>query len=270
MSGTAAGAIQAALLNRGAAQIKRLLDEKRRLVHYTTAEVAYKILKHRQIWMRNASVMNDFSELDHGLACIRTALTGEQGGRMRVLLNAIHDDLFDRLLEKFAAVGFSRSVRSETYLTCLSEHKDTEDSLGRLSMWRAYGGSSGVALLFPYGSILTSPLDHHVHSSKVIYSSVAGYADELSKMIDGLEREKAAIDRCTADEVLQAVWVALSTATLSIKHQGFEEEQEWRVVYTAASRSIGNPLPKEHQTISGLPQTIYKLPLPAMRFEYPS
>lgn len=270
MSGPAAGAIQAALLNWSAAQMKRLFDEKRRLAHYTTAAVAHNILKHRQIWMRNAAVMNDFSEIDHGLACIRTALTGEQGRRMRSLLNAVHDDLFEKLLERLAAVGLSRSVRSETYLTCLSEHKDTEDFLGRLSMWRAYGGSSGVALLFPYGSILTSPLNHNVHSSKVTYSSIAGYADVFSEMIDGLEREKAAIDQCTADEALQAVWTALSAAILSIKHQGFEEEQEWRVVYTAALRSVGNPLPNEHQTIRGLPQTIYKLPIPAMRFEYPS
>ena len=39
-------------------------------------------------------------------------------------------------------------MRTDTYLTCVSEHKAEEDTLGRLSMWRAYyGGTNGVALV---------------------------------------------------------------------------------------------------------------------------
>jgi hypothetical protein len=33
-----------------------------------------------------------------------------------------------------------------TYLACLSEHQD-EDEHGRLPMWRAYGATTGIALV---------------------------------------------------------------------------------------------------------------------------
>lgn len=37
-----------------------------RFVYYTTADTAMRILKSREFWLRNALLMNDFSEIAHG------------------------------------------------------------------------------------------------------------------------------------------------------------------------------------------------------------
>jgi hypothetical protein len=37
-----------------------------RFVYYTTADTATSILKHRQIWMRSTTTMNDYMEVEHG------------------------------------------------------------------------------------------------------------------------------------------------------------------------------------------------------------
>src|SRR5689334_13001869 len=38
----------------------------RRVVHYTTAENAYRIIASKTIWMRNTNTMVDYSEVQHG------------------------------------------------------------------------------------------------------------------------------------------------------------------------------------------------------------
>lgn len=50
-----------------------------RFVHYTTAEVAVSIIKNRGIWMRNAFVMNDYSEVRYGMDCFPSARHGAFG-----------------------------------------------------------------------------------------------------------------------------------------------------------------------------------------------
>jgi len=46
--------------------VERLKDGAR-LVHYTSAENAYRIISGKQVWLRNAHLMNDYSEMQHGL-----------------------------------------------------------------------------------------------------------------------------------------------------------------------------------------------------------
>jgi len=45
---------------------KEMGDRKSLLAHYTTAETAMKIIRGRSLWLRNAAVMNDFSEIEYG------------------------------------------------------------------------------------------------------------------------------------------------------------------------------------------------------------
>lgn len=42
---------------------------------------------------------------------------------------------------------YIKDIETRTYITCLSEHLSNEDNYGRLSMWRAYGHSTGIALI---------------------------------------------------------------------------------------------------------------------------
>lgn len=49
---------------------ERIRNDGGRLVYYTTADVAFSILKNQEIWMRNAMTMTDYSEVEYGLQCL--------------------------------------------------------------------------------------------------------------------------------------------------------------------------------------------------------
>lgn len=54
-------------------------------------------------------------------------------------------DVFNEVigeLEKISAFNILHS-----YITCFSEHLESEDKYGRLSMWRGYGKGTGIALV---------------------------------------------------------------------------------------------------------------------------
>ncbi|MFX6945320.1 hypothetical protein ABTH53_19890, partial [Acinetobacter baumannii] len=61
------------------------------------------------------------------------------------MLDRIQPGLRDDLAKLFD--GHTDAFRVGTFITSLSEHADSEDEYGRLSMWRAYGGRAGVALV---------------------------------------------------------------------------------------------------------------------------
>ena len=46
-------------------------ENNMRFVHYSSAEAAIKLITNREVWMRKARCMNDFSEIDYGMRCLR-------------------------------------------------------------------------------------------------------------------------------------------------------------------------------------------------------
>ena len=135
--------------------LPHLITEQQRLgdsedivfVHYTSAETAYKILDTQSVWMRNARLMNDYREISHGVDEI-TKFFGIRNPRGRTFwerLNQIHPGIFEYADEDFTNINFD--LENNTYLASFSEHSLVHDPIGRLSMWRAYGGKGGIALL---------------------------------------------------------------------------------------------------------------------------
>lgn len=124
-----------------------LIRSQRRLVHYTSAEVALSILKEGEVWMRSSTTMNDFSELEYGTGLLTTVFGSPIGKRFRDLIDGLFPYCTQKTAQQFD--DWMPQFRVDTFLTCLSEHLPEEDELGRLSMWRAYGGGSGVALVMP-------------------------------------------------------------------------------------------------------------------------
>lgn len=154
---------------------RKCLAEGGRLVHYTSAESAYKIIKGREIWMRNASMMNDFSEIEHGLHCLIAAWMSEPGIKLQAMLNRIKDGFRDQIAKLFDI--HTDGIKRATYITSLSEHNDDEDYLGRLSMWRAYGGRAGVAMVMNNAAFAATTDAIKVYSSPVFYQDQAQFGD---------------------------------------------------------------------------------------------
>jgi hypothetical protein len=119
-------------------KITEVEQSRTRFVHYSTADAAMSMIVNAEVWMRKSTCMNDFSEIDHGWECVVAAYRSEGGQRLQKLL----DDVFPGMRTTVEGLinGWQSHFYLDTYLTCISEHLDREDKIGRLSMWRAYGG----------------------------------------------------------------------------------------------------------------------------------
>ncbi len=234
------------------------LANNQRFVYYTSAETAVNILKHKEIWMRNTTCMNDLSEVNYGLDCLRTAYRSQDGSRFKYVLNDLFPNICKDIEEMFN--GWIPHMQSETYLTCVSEHYNEEDLLGRLSMWRAYGRMSGVALVVKSEAILYTSAALKAYSSPVAYIDSIGVINQLNTITENIMANIELIKSMSRDDIKSYVFNVFKFAILGIKHPGFKEEQEWRLVYSPLMED-SSIINHDVCVVNGIPQKIYKIPL---------
>jgi len=236
-----------------------ILSTGTRFVHYTSADVAMSVLKNKEVWMRKSSCMNDFSEIQHGLDCLyRAYRDSKHGEKFKSILNHIFDGFNVEIEQLFDS--WTPSIYVDTDLTCFSEHKDTEDNLGRLSMWRAYGGTTGVALVLNNSPFITPSETLKAYSSPVAYLSDKDFAERFVKIATNIENETEFVREQGREVIKGYVFAMFRFAAVCTKHPGFAEEKEWRVVY-CPSLEKSDYLVKDIQVIRGIPQPVYKIPL---------
>lgn len=230
-----------------------------KLAHYTSAENALNIINGETMWLRNAGVMNDHSEIEHGRAILAAALDlPTLGGRLLPILDRAHFGLAGRITDHVQRQR--QQARERIFMISLCETAEN-DRLGRLSMWRAYGGkTSGAALVF--NSDVFDDAQMHLMSfgSPVLYGNIEEFAPQLEEVIDRLEQAPALLRSVTADIAFGAVSSVLDFAILSVKHMGFEEEREWRVIHRPFDYASAHVVDKV-ASIGGTPQLIYQMPL---------
>ena len=235
-----------------------VINNNQRFVHYTSADVAMSIIQSRQIWMRNTTVMNDFKEIEYGESCLVAAYNSAVGAELKDYLEGLHSGFtkqFEDLLNPWL-----RHFRSETYITCLSEHDASEDANGRLSMWRAYGGRNGVAMVINNAPFATSTDALKAYSSPVAYLTPEQFEQELAKITDLIKTNKERLGEIGRDGLIGYLFNAFQFAIICTKHPGFHEEREWRVIYSPTQGK--SPIIKsEVRAVNGVAQTIQMLPL---------
>lgn len=241
-----------------AKKLAEIKDKQTRFVHYTTADVAMSIIRNREVWMRNSKTMNDFMEIEHGFECLRQVWNGDLGKRFKHTLDSYFPGSAQELELRFDA--WLPSIRRDTYLTCLSEHRDDEDRHGRLSMWRAYGGSTGVALVLNNDLFLSDSQVLNAYSSPVAYLDNESFPEEFSRVLDNIEKESQYVRELGKDSVFNVAFNMMHFAVLCTKHPGFREEHEWRVIYSPAINKSEH-LVSSIESVSGTPQRIFKIPL---------
>lgn len=241
-------------------QVTRVKTEGTNFVHYTSADAAVSIIKNNCVWLRNSLLMNDYSEVQHGLRCLHYAWGTEHGQRLQKLMDQVEEGMSAKFAAKFD--GYSLELQHETFLLSISEHGDeVEDRYGRLSMWRAYGATASVALVFDQHPFIAPSNVLGAYTSPVFYGDPDDYVVEFAKMVAAIE---ANFDFLTglgwgADWLADTLLDTFKFSVLSTKHPGFREEREWRVLYSP----LPNPsdkIPKEDVSINGTPQRIYKIP----------
>lgn len=245
------------------------------LAHYTTESTLMKIIKNKEIWLRNTSRMNDSMEIKYGVDKLAGAFS-ENGnaGSFRAFLMYVFDgdtSYVDRISNIILERGYID--RYITYIACLSEHHarpdDHEDKYGRLSMWRAYGNPSGVSLLFkpsilnlPQGVIIFSPVEYWEQDE------ITRAVTDKIKFLHSREieiKEEIKQNPRYKDEFFYLMIRMLLFTIISIKHPSFAEEREWRLIYNPTASgdlsSADGVVVKDVVNIRGSIEEIYKIKL---------
>jgi DUF2971 family protein len=228
-------------------------------VHYTSADAAYNIIKSKQVWMRNTSLMNDYREVWHGFDCLTKAWK-KHGPELKTALNEISKDVGSEAETLFNS--WSGNIRNRTYITSLSEQDSSENLHGRLSMWRAFGSMSvprvAIVLRIPW-------FTGAVEALKVMFTPVAYLNDvqvekQLSSVVSNVQANATFLQSVDRQWIVNAVFNMLAFAVTSIKHEGFKEEREWRLLYWP-DRLPSKDMLESAEIINGIPQRVYRIPL---------
>jgi hypothetical protein len=180
--------------------------------------------------------MNDHEEMWFGLQeGIRIVQEAHSGSELMDLAGGI--DIFKKIsLEYRKFIGlFSTQKAMDVYVICFSEYDWQEQPDGLLSMWRGYGANgAGVALVFNTRFVTLTPGSPFL-LTKVRYGTRSDRAEWLKDSFARcltLLRDKG--DGGNYEHLWHTAWHMFRLTlyqSLSSKHPGFAEENEWRMVY---------------------------------------
>lgn len=257
-------------------EMNRVRDTSRRFAHYTSADTGLRILRSGRLLLRNSNLMNDFSEVHHGLSCLLDAYNNSPlGSRLQNALHAVQLEL-----PKILEANFNAQIQDlmrETYLLSVSEHGDPkgdpegdkhEDRFGRLSMWRAYAPKDGIALIMKYTPFLCESPALGAFTSPVTYKMPDEFQTTFEEVVAAIEDNIDAIKQLDWQHIHDILMVAFRFMVQSTKHPSFKEEREWRVIYSPSIIEKENSLterqkariPCEVMSLGGVPQRVFSIP----------
>jgi Protein of unknown function (DUF2971) len=232
-----------------------------RFVHYTSAEAALNIIKTKRVWMRNATCMTDYREVQHGYDILfRFFSVAEKRDAFLKALDAPVPGAATEAIKLFD--GWWNTIRFNTYIAAISEHDGSEDFHGRLSMWRAYGGRSArVAIVFslPYDS--NGPKALKILFNPIMYADEMGAHGFFEEAIQNINANHDYLKNVPRELVVSWAFTMLLVNVTCLKHPGFKEEREWRAVYCPKFSASPGLMKNSIQSVGGIPQTVYELPL---------
>lgn len=254
--------------------------------YYTTADTAYKIIKNKEIWMRNSSLLNDYKEVKFGDEMVRRVLFDELKDELENTLKSVE---YDGGMEGFKDnyERMENDILNNTFVLSLSRHSDEEDRLGRLSMWREYGRKNGVVFVFEKSELLSILTNFSKVSLKNGYTAPFELLmpvfylkdDDFSKEHFFKKQYSAVLNdirenpsKYTSDEYSSPnacgneLLLLACISTMHFKHLGFSEENEVRYIIASYTDGLGyfhtvDDSVKHNIVINGVPQTVYKVKL---------
>lgn len=154
------------------------------------------------------------------------------------------------------------NINLNTFISSISEHDFKEDKHGRLSMWRAYGHKSAAAIVFnaPFELELDNTADLNLLLIPTAYFSQEELNSEFARVINNINNNIEFLVSQGEEEIVKTLFAMLLTYAVILKHEGFKEEREWRIIY------LPDMMPSEFitrdiESINGIPQIVYKVPL---------
>lgn len=251
--------------------VKRVLDNKQKFVHYTTAECAKSIIENQEIWLRNVTCMNDYQEINYGRKLLINLFSRPYiQNYLNNIIKAIDPN---KNINDFFHIcnNYIMNLEQKTYIFCLSEHDKDEDKIGRLSMWRGYSNMSGTALVLNSHFLNYETLikNYIFLCIPVIYSDKQ-YILNLVRILRNLRKYISLMKKYDISKLFNMLSIVFCCNIISLKHRGFKEEREWRIFlsyfsdekkYSINENDRNINIKREIETIRGIPQIIYKIPL---------
>lgn len=202
--------------------------------------------------------MADYREVQHGFGALQRYFNLH-----RPIFSAALNDCSQRLAEDAFALfdQWWHTTQLQTYITSISEHDNREDLHGRLSMWRAFGGGAArVALVIKVPLETGSNESLGATLSPVAYFTENDLKGELDTVVNNVRAHQFLLGSIDRNRLLNIVFSMLLTGVVSLKHEGFHEEKEWRVIYSP-KRVPSSHLQSSIEVVAGVPQQVYKIPL---------
>lgn len=237
-------------------RIAELEQENRKLAHYTSAKVALSIIENKTIWLNNVQYMNDYSEIEIGHQLLLDFYNNATGTELKGVLEEISTGCTKNL--EFNYNNISPKLMN-TYALCLTEHLPDEDKYGRLSMWRAYAANNGVALVFNRPMFLEESLNTSAMTIPMFYFDQEKFCDAVHEFTKILNDNKDMLKQASGFN--EYIFKKFLITVLSMKHKGFQEEREWRILCNSSIyMSSPNEILKEKRVeVNGAPRIIKTL-----------
>lgn len=200
--------------------------------HYTSTAGLISIVSNNELWLSEATFLNDRREIEHGrrLACgrLEAQIAKEVSPEVRAML--------ERARSRFADWS-----DPEVYVACFSFEGDD------LTQWRAYGGIDGpVAIEFEhspmmFGYTAEGVLDRVLYDTSdqqwVFDNMLAAFADAYREDVRdpiAFERKGPPLSRDEEDDIVAtSLYHALWQHIVTCKDPAFIAEREVRFIYTA-------------------------------------
>ena len=231
-----------------------------RFVHYTSAEAALSIIRTKRIWLRNTTCMSDYREVLHGFELLNRFFSDDsKRDAFTAALNAYSPNCAKEALDLFNQ--WWSDTQFNTYITSISEHDDTEDLHGRLSMWRAFGGNTArVAIVFRVPWFSAGAMALNISLNPVLYMNEDEVHAEINTVIENIRMNCDFLRSIERSHIVGSIFNMLLAGVTCLKHEGFHEEREWRVIY-APNRKASPLMECSTEIVGGIPQLVYKAPL---------
>lgn len=233
-------------------------ESRAKLVHYTSAQTALEIIESKCLWMRNVKCMADYSEAQYGLHCWDQAFAEPKRKEFIAAVDEVSPGAADEAIQRF--VEIHQAAGHNTYVTCFSEHLDSENQCGRLSMWRAFGANARVAIVFSVPRVSEATHALTLTLSPVAYSTPQRVAEEFAAVINSVREHSDFLKTVDPFWLKTFVVQMLLVGYVATKHQGFEEEREWRAIYQP-NIVLSAHMERSIVCVGGVPQPIFKIPL---------
>lgn len=179
------------------------------LYHYTKIDTLKEILKSMTLLGSHYSQLNDWEEINIGIEIVES--------KLKDLSSQNTESKFEDVLQK---ISDFKSKKQYCYVTSFS----TQDDL--LSQWRAYTDSDkgGIAIGFYSGDL------HHFSSKETSFLPCSYTSKDEDKKLNLPSDLFFEIPHKKGEFIINKNLPAVIQILTTIKHYGYFEEQEWRLI----------------------------------------